>query len=1309
MSQFFAHVAHQLSVAAKSKHLVRVIGVLVVVGLFIVLPIVANAEGSFFDPLYRIASGLLFWAANVLGKLTLLLFGILVQVAQYNDFINAEAVTLGWVILRDLANMLFILVLLVIAFGTAFRIQQYRYNTLLRQLIIMAVLINFSKLITGFFIDLVQVIMMTFVNAFADTAAGNLTTALGLDKVLMLNTAVPGDEITNLSVAGTLAIGVVMIAVMTVVTLLYVVIFLARIIFLWILIILSPLAYLFATFPSTRKYWTNWWQKFWQYAVIGPILAFFLWLTLTVTAAGNAALLLDATKSTTDPSTLDQGGQVTAAISAIGSQSGILSFLVAIMLLIFSLKTATEFGVAGGSWAANTFNKTRDTALLGARRLTGAVAGGLYGATAQRPAEWLANKATAGMALSRVPLVSGLGMRLNSRLGSAQQKRKEKHEALMKNVKSDAVIAMHANGIGWSADAKAQREIAQKMHPGSINNATRRAKVLTEMSDADFRGMKPSRLYEIVKSFGGGGAGGPHITDVYPEIARAIAHGGRIDQKRALGLEGVEWLRPRRATAAGAPATPGTFYSPTGAMPTPVKPLADINREKYDATREAIEARGGKAEEFYASPAYQLDRDRYLGQESFLEAQAIQRERERKVERGETRIDELTGVRSATRKGAQGQSANLAMDFAEGEMLGLALGGGAGANLTGSQQKIAAGVLSEKYKSQEEAKEAEKRLGDVQREELQSRYVDEANAKEAEQRYQAARLQDSLRGESHTEDETREQRDQILRDLENDPAIQDRLHGEAAQADLSSLAAALTPEDIARQREESLRRVQADTAFQQSLGQETEEFRTSLENAKSINLINKGRVGRSARKVLRHEQAHDAVSGMDEEELDTYWEQLAPERQQEIEAFVRSNWANGDKMNMREIQEEFFTEVFSSHARSNRLGPLDLNMEDPEKYQETRRVIDEEFGGKADAFYKSRKYRDNTADYVQRDNMQRAVAEEDLAERLSGAATLNRQEKARASVETLSPEGVRSLWMTMNPKRRQEIEDYMRSDPGELRFLNRGRNRERHEETQRMIEKRYGGNARAFYDSNEYRNNRSDFLKEKEYRRGEQELLAAQKDALGSMLASYNGAEPDGPLNFQKDEQELALLVRAAAEGKKLPTAPAVRAPSAAAPAVSAQEARARAPKPPTVAAPSGSRRTTVTPPTRATTPAVEAPISPVVQTTVINNTTVQSAAGDISRKIEGKLGTLPSRSDLLTSLQQLQNAVVSVAREQGITDKEIHGLSTELERLKTDVQNQQREPKDQEALHTNLRNFMKRFRKLEKDANEETPEEAAA
>ncbi|MFH1171875.1 MAG: hypothetical protein V1778_05060, partial [bacterium] len=628
MKRFFAHMAAAITRIHESKNLVRVVGVLAGVFALFVIPHPAQAADLANSPIFGWISHILFGAAYMLGKVTEVLFGILVQVAQYNDFIHAQAVTVGWRILRDIANMLFILVLLVIAFGTAFRIQQYRYTALLRQLIVMAVLINFSNLITALFIDLTQVIMMTFVNAFADTAAGNLTTALGLDKVLAINPA-SGEQITGLAIAATLAIGVVMMAAMCIVTILYVIIFLARILFLWILIILSPLAYLFATFPSTKRYWSEWWTKFWQYAAIGPILAFFLWLTLTITAAGNAAMLISI--KTGNQNTFEGGGSgtITAAISQISSEGGILSFLVAIMLLILSLKIATDFSVAGGSFAQRSFDKAQKGFT---RRVQRGATAPLRGAAALagRGAEAAAFPVAGALARSRVPVLNNWGARQQSRLEERRKKRDDARAAWVAHVKDNRVLARLANASPILPAGKAQKKAARNLAPATISPGNYRDMVthLASMEPADIAKLPASQLYDIAKRMED--EGHEKLHDVAPNAAEQVLRSGSLQKLRALGYAdaaGHRWRYDRATNAfvspgVNTPADETAVPSRDPSNPDRYKPnsyFADIDERAFEATKKAIQQQRGSADAFYQSPKYLANKNQYLNQEDFTE------------------------------------------------------------------------------------------------------------------------------------------------------------------------------------------------------------------------------------------------------------------------------------------------------------------------------------------------------------------------------------------------------------------------------------------------------------------------------------------------------------------------------------------------------------------------------------------------------------------------------------------------------------------------------------------------------------------
>ena len=307
-----------------------------------------------------LAEYLLLPVAKFFGSLTVTLIGILINVAQYNNFIDVPAVQKGWILLRDVTNMFFIVILLLIAFGTLFRWENYHYKKLLGKLLIMAVLVNFSKGITGFMIDFAQVLMLTFVYGFADAAAGNFVQGFHLDKMFQFasNRLTPeetrtlqADE-TSYLIAALLALISIFVAMVVIGVIVIVLIF--RIVALWFLVITSPIAYTLNIFPGQgQKYAQMWWDYFGRYASSGPILAFFLWLSLSVMqiTAGQESSFLE--KKVTDASGFDLTDVPAASITGIGQSDILLSFIVNISVLIGALWMTKQMGVAGGNIAGS--------------------------------------------------------------------------------------------------------------------------------------------------------------------------------------------------------------------------------------------------------------------------------------------------------------------------------------------------------------------------------------------------------------------------------------------------------------------------------------------------------------------------------------------------------------------------------------------------------------------------------------------------------------------------------------------------------------------------------------------------------------------------------------------------------------------------------------------------------------------------------------------------------------------------------------------------------------------------------------------
>src|SRR3989338_4006877 len=93
---------------------------------------IANAmESSILLIITTIIYGFI-WVFGLL--ITKTLIPILVMVASYNDFATEYGVQMGWTVVRDVSNMFFIIVLLVIAVATIFKVESYSYRALLPKL-----------------------------------------------------------------------------------------------------------------------------------------------------------------------------------------------------------------------------------------------------------------------------------------------------------------------------------------------------------------------------------------------------------------------------------------------------------------------------------------------------------------------------------------------------------------------------------------------------------------------------------------------------------------------------------------------------------------------------------------------------------------------------------------------------------------------------------------------------------------------------------------------------------------------------------------------------------------------------------------------------------------------------------------------------------------------------------------------------------------------------------------------------------------------------------------------------------------------
>ena len=339
--------------SAKSGRKLGLVSFIILASLIVVVLVAGtNVAHAFWDTVENGVASLLLVVAGWFIKLTFFILKFVIEVAGYNGFIDSPAVIVGWVMVRDVTNMFFVVVLLLISFGTILGLEQYEYKKLLIKLLMAAVIINFSRIICGIIIDVAQVVMITFVNGIVATASGNLVNMFKIDKIFALTGGADGVAQKSSSfLVAVAAISFAAIMMMTMLTFLF--LLMARMMALWILIVLSPFAFVLNVLPQTQKYAGQWWTEFGGNVVAGPIVAFFLWLSFVTVGAGNAHDTIRDNNALSNQNLIDNGDndpkEESTGIGSIMTWASMANFAIAIGMLLTGAKIAQQLGAAGGA------------------------------------------------------------------------------------------------------------------------------------------------------------------------------------------------------------------------------------------------------------------------------------------------------------------------------------------------------------------------------------------------------------------------------------------------------------------------------------------------------------------------------------------------------------------------------------------------------------------------------------------------------------------------------------------------------------------------------------------------------------------------------------------------------------------------------------------------------------------------------------------------------------------------------------------------------------------------------------------------
>lgn len=431
--------------------------------------IIHFAHASVVNVAVTVVGGVASVVVWIVGQMIALITYVLIAVANYNDFSSSTAIETGWVVLRDIANMFFIIVFLVIAFGTMLGediAPQYHYKKTLVRFIMMAILINFSKTIAGFIIDLGQVLMMTFVNGFSSAAGGNFLEVLQIRNLTSLTTFDSGAALDEAQIVGGLLLAMVVAIISLICMTVLAMILVVRMVTLWLLVVVSPLAFFAYAVPmkSIQGYYDQWWSALIKNVITGPLLAFFIWLSLAVVsnanftteingiAAGATAEETQITLATSGSDETAEGSTVQAGPSGIGTPNIMLSYMIGIALLMGGLVMAQKSGAVGASYAGGAdkwlrkqgsgFGKAVQKTVMspyrgvawGAKSAAGAVGDKINMAAIKPISSWAAQKG--------VPIISTFAGAQAGKMRGKMQKMESEMGADIKNATFDEAAGM---------------------------------------------------------------------------------------------------------------------------------------------------------------------------------------------------------------------------------------------------------------------------------------------------------------------------------------------------------------------------------------------------------------------------------------------------------------------------------------------------------------------------------------------------------------------------------------------------------------------------------------------------------------------------------------------------------------------------------------------------------------------------------------------------------------------------------------------------------------------------------------------------
>lgn len=341
---------------------------------------------------FAVVAYILYSLAGLLVKVAWWLFNLSLQtmVVGMADLINSNAgINVGWAVMRDIANTAILFSLIYIGFMTILRASGAGWKKMLGLIIVAAILVNFSMVLTKVFIDVNNVMAVQIFKALNPSDVGGVCTDAntendfvpggcvdsGVGSVFMSMFA-PASVMSGISALDTSSVfyastlGTILCLIVIFVFLAGAFFLIGRFVKLAVAIVFSPLAFAALALPGMRGHWNKWVDVVVKESIFAPAFLLLLWLSASVMQAFTAAAGLD-TASTANAIFPNEKETFGAAILEGNPEFSTIFIYFALTATFFiaSLILARNFGVYGSKTAMNWFNTSRRRAVTwGVRR-----------------------------------------------------------------------------------------------------------------------------------------------------------------------------------------------------------------------------------------------------------------------------------------------------------------------------------------------------------------------------------------------------------------------------------------------------------------------------------------------------------------------------------------------------------------------------------------------------------------------------------------------------------------------------------------------------------------------------------------------------------------------------------------------------------------------------------------------------------------------------------------------------------------------------------------------------------------------------